>query len=89
MTDHTEAEFAKADRAVERTAATIASAIEKLLDAPYETVARDYLFERLLRRLTGDHVLAREIDRVSHPGPATLQLANALADYHDARFQDR
>jgi hypothetical protein len=73
-----EAEFAKADRAVDKTAAAITAQIHKLLDQPYKAVARDYLVERLLLALVSDHDLAAIIGHMAMPGPATLKLSNGL-----------
>ena len=84
-----EAEFDRANRAIDKTAAAIIAHINKLLDRPTDVVARDYLIEGLLHALVSDHDLAAIIDRMSMPGSATLKLSNALLDYRDSRWVDR
>ncbi len=56
----------------------------------WDDVASDYILEQLLLKLCDE--LTKLIDRpnfASMPGPATLNLSNALADYRDSRFADR
>ena len=89
MTDKHDAEFAKANRAVDRTAARIAAEIHKLLDKPFEVVSRDYRLEQLLLAVANDLSAIIDDDPMFHAGPATLKLSNALLDYRDSRFEHR
>ena len=87
MGKRVQAEFAKADRAVDKTAAAIVARINKLLDRPTEVVAHDYLIERLLLVMADD--LAAIIDTMAMPGSATVTLSNALLDYRDSLAKHR
>jgi hypothetical protein len=91
MDKRAEAEFARADQAVDKAAAAaaIVAGINKLLNRRVDRVSHDYMLERLLLTLLRDHDLLAIIDRIKLPGPKTLALSNALADYRDSQFEER
>jgi|GEM_PF-4761607 len=84
-------DFARADREIESTAAAVTRAIERLLNrtAKLESVAPDYVIERLFLTLLREHDFVQLFDRMAPLGPATMQLSNALHDYRDAQSKDR
>ena len=82
-------EFARANRAITKTAARIAAEIHKLLDKPFEVVSRDYRLEQLLLAVANDLAAIIDDNPMFYAGPATLKLSNALLDYRDSRFEHR
>ena len=77
-------EFDKADRAITRAAVAIERAITTLLDTtlPLESVACDYVVERLMDELMDRNPKA--LDYLNkRTGAATMRVANALADWRD------
>jgi hypothetical protein len=91
MTEHvSDRQFARANREIEKTAAVIMRAIERLLErtSELESVAFDHVIEQLLLELLHKYDFVRLLDRMPQPGPVTLQLSNALHDYRDAPFED-
>ena len=79
-----DAQFVAADRAVMWAAVKIERAIADLIDQtwPLEDVARDYVMERLVDVLIKRNPEA--LDYINeHSGRATMQIANALMDWHD------
>jgi hypothetical protein len=82
--------FETADRAIDQAAKGIAAELKKLLDLDIEPVSMTYRLEGLLLALLEDHDGLALFDKFYvQPGPATIKLSNALADWRDARFQDR
>jgi hypothetical protein len=80
-----EQNFEQADAAVKQAVATFVKRIEMLM-VRWQAVAPSYVAERVL------HELCAEMSRLAddpvvrdHAGPAMVKLANALADYRDAR----
>ena len=81
-------EFRQADKAIERSAARIASEVEALLARlPLNHVAPDYVIERL-----GAEIIERNprlldwlngIEGYTRRGPTSVRLAEALADWRD------
>jgi hypothetical protein len=85
MSDDTDHQFDRADRAITRAATAIERAVGHLLDVtrPLEAVAPDYVIERLI-----DELLKRNpeaLDWLNHElrGPGTMRVANALMDWRD------
>ena len=87
--DREKRQFRQADVAVERAVAAFMKSVGALT-VRWEAVLPSYIAERVLlelcaemSRLTDDPVLR------NHAGPATLKLANALANYRDSQWAER
>jgi hypothetical protein len=81
--------FNRADAAVERAVAVLIKKIEALM-ARRGRVAPSYIAEHTLLELCA--AMSRLTDEPfvrNHAGPATVKLANALADYRDSQPEDR
>jgi hypothetical protein len=77
-------EFHKADRAITRATVAIEQAITTLLDTtlPLESVACDYVVERLITELMKRNPEAMDYLN-KRTGAATMRVANALMDWRD------
>jgi hypothetical protein len=90
VTLRSDAQWRRAQHATDRAVNNIDSEIGKLHDkvSRLECVAPDAVRELLLLRLA-DLLLKRMVDRAGLPGPETLKLGNALADYRDSQWHLR
>jgi hypothetical protein len=77
-------EFEKADRAAIRAAVAIERVITAMLAATktLDSVARDYVVERLISELLARNPAAMDYLN-KQTGEATMRVANALADWRD------
>jgi hypothetical protein len=92
MTGQMEADFARADRAIEKAAAAIAREIDKLLAGHCwsrrgHLIRYDYLINGLLLELLNsddiEGLMQTLVNDAIPTGPATIRLSNALLDYRD------
>ena len=90
MMDKTDRQFQAARAAVERAVAACMSKIEQT-DGRWEAVARDYIVQRALLALCDGMIRLADDPKlmIFPPGPATLRLSNALADYRDSQMTER
>jgi hypothetical protein len=86
--DDTERQFRDANNAIERAVAAFMIKIDAM-SGKWDAVAQAYIVERTVPVLCDE--LAKLVDRhlVNNMNPAMLKLSNALADYRDARLDDR
>jgi hypothetical protein len=90
MDDNTEQQFRDANVAIDRAVAAFFIKINSM-SGKWDAVSRQSIVERVLPRLCDE--IAKLID---HPDvakhvmvPAMMKLSNALADFRDARWEER